>query len=160
MSTLTEEAQANQALSGTQKAPLFCRHGIRDEEDSELQEVIYFKSLDFTYPDPEGRCTVAIIEPLSGKFSPLVCSWFENGPQSDIKKWIIRLSDVERRINVGPEHSLYPQVKVAYEAQEAYSNFIFAAAAKKPKRYIGGAEAYNNSAPHQFATATPKAGES
>ncbi|MSS67623.1 hypothetical protein FHG75_00340, partial [Xylella fastidiosa subsp. multiplex] len=111
--------------------------GIRDEEGAELQEVLYFESLDFTYPDPKGRYTVAITEPLSGKFSPLVCSWFENGPQSAIEKRFIAFSDVERRINVGPEHPLYPQVKAAYEEQEAYSNFIFAAAAKKPKRYIG-----------------------
>ncbi|WP_427929136.1 hypothetical protein [Xylella fastidiosa] len=116
--------------SETKKAPLFCRDGIRDEEGAELQEVLYFESLDFTYPDPKGRCTVAIIEPLSGKFSPLVCSWFENGPQSDIKKWVIRFSDVERRINVGPKHPLYPQVKAAYEAQEAHSNSVFGAAKK------------------------------
>ncbi|WP_411393444.1 hypothetical protein [Xylella fastidiosa] len=82
-------------------------------------------------PVLEGRCAVAIIEPLSGKFSPLVCSWFENDPQSDIKKWVIRFSDVERRINVGPEHPLYPQVKAAYEAQEAHSNSIFEAAKKR-----------------------------
>ncbi|MDD0946212.1 hypothetical protein LOD57_12305, partial [Xylella fastidiosa subsp. multiplex] len=109
---------------------MFYWNGIQDEEGAELQEVLYFESLDFTYPDPKGRCTVAIIEPLSGKFSPLVCSWFENDPQSDIKKWVIRFSDVERRINVGPEHPLYPQVKAAYEAQEAHSNSIFEAAKK------------------------------
>ncbi|MDC6412881.1 hypothetical protein [Xylella fastidiosa] len=125
-----EEVQPTPAASETKKAPLFYWNGIQDEEGAELQEVLYFESLDFTYPDPKGRCTVAIIEPLSGKFSPLVCSWFENDPQSDIKKWVIRFSDVERRINIGPEHPLYPQVKAAYEAQEAHSNSIFEAAKK------------------------------
>ncbi|KQH74371.1 hypothetical protein [Xylella fastidiosa] len=130
MSTATKEVQADAPVLAPKKAPLFYWNGIRDEKGAELQEVLYFESLDFTYPDPKGRYTVAIIEPLSGKFSPLVCSWFENGPQSDIKKWVIRFSDVERRINVGPEHPLYPQVKAAYEAQEAHSNSIFEAAKK------------------------------
>ncbi|ALR01222.1 hypothetical protein [Xylella fastidiosa] len=119
--------------SETRKAPLFCWKGIRDEDDSEMQEVVYFESRDFVYPDPKGRCTVAIIEPLSGKFSPLVCSWFEDSPHSDIREHVRRLSGVERRINVGPEHPLYPQVKAAYEAQEAYSNSIFEAAKKGSK---------------------------
>ncbi|KQH72789.1 hypothetical protein [Xylella fastidiosa] len=37
---------------------------------------------------------------------------------------------VSYRIDVGPEHPLYPQVKAAYEAQEAHSNSVLEAIAK------------------------------
>ncbi|AAF84463.1 hypothetical protein XF_1654 [Xylella fastidiosa 9a5c] len=151
MSTLTEEVQAD----GTKKAPLFCREGIRDEEDSELQEVVYSESYDHTFPDPQGRYVVTIFAFHLDDFSPLVRSWFEDGPHSNIKGFDRRILDTKRRINVAPAHPLYLQVKAAYEAQEAHSDSIFEAAKKWNEAVSKEGAAC---APHQFTAATPKEG--
>ncbi|MDD0946197.1 hypothetical protein, partial [Xylella fastidiosa] len=111
--------QASPAISETKKAPLFCRNGIRDEEDAELQEAFYCESYDHTFPDLQGRYVLAIHAFYLDDFSSLVRSWFESSLHSNIKGFDRSILDTDRRINVMPAHPLYPQVKAAYEAQEA-----------------------------------------
>ncbi|MCH7235047.1 MAG: hypothetical protein L7A77_09935 [Xylella fastidiosa subsp. multiplex] len=114
------QPQASKALSGTQKAPLFRWNGIQDDEDAPLQEAFYAKCLD----------GIAIFGRCACKFSPLVRSWFERSPYSSVKAFRHQRRIFSYRIDLRPVHPLYPQVKAAYEAQEAYSNSIFEAAKK------------------------------
>lgn len=108
------QPQASKALSGTQKAPLFRWNGIQDDEDAPLQEAFYAKCLD----------GIAIFGCCACKFSPLVRSWFERSPYSGVRGILYQRRIVSYCIDLRQAHPLYPQVKAAYETQEAYSNSI------------------------------------
>ncbi|RWA36756.1 hypothetical protein [Xylella fastidiosa] len=108
------QPQVSKALSGTKKAPLFRWNGIQDDEDAPLQEAFYAKCLD----------GIAIFGRCACKFSPLVRSWFERSPYSGVRGILYQRRIVSYRIDLRQAHPLYPQVKAAYETQEAYSNSI------------------------------------
>ncbi|MDC6408594.1 hypothetical protein LOD50_10550 [Xylella fastidiosa subsp. multiplex] len=113
------------AASETKKAPLFCLDGIRDDKNARLQEAFYVETLD-------GE--ILICGCLPRKFSPLVRSWFERSPYSSVKAFRHQRRIFSYRIDLGPVHPLYPQVKAAYEAKKAHSNSIFESAFEAAKK--------------------------
>ncbi|ALQ97870.1 hypothetical protein [Xylella fastidiosa] len=104
--SISEQAQpqANQALSGTQKAPLFYFNGIRDEEAAELQRASY--SLVAPH-DPNSAIKVSALSDPLPLFSGLVCSCF-----------VVRTDRDDRCCDyfvVGRRHPQYEQVRAAYK---------------------------------------------
>ncbi|AAF85313.1 hypothetical protein [Xylella fastidiosa] len=105
-SIISEQAQpqANQALSGTQKAPLFYWDGIKDDEGAELQRASY--SLVAPY-DPNSAIKVSALSDPLPLFSSLVCSCF-----------VVRTDRDDRCCDyfvVSRRHPQYEQVRAAYK---------------------------------------------
>ncbi|ALR02750.1 hypothetical protein [Xylella fastidiosa] len=132
MSTLTEEVQANQALSETKKAPLFDFFSVRDAEGAKSQYITEYLK------EPGVNSSEGTIRAFAAhyvKFSPLVRSWFVGRPDGDIQRTCMGYE----YIRVEPTHPLYPQIKDACEELYSFNESVLSRMAHK-------------------ATATPKAG--
>jgi hypothetical protein len=94
------------------QVPLFYWNGLKDAKGAKLQKA-YFSAGNYG-GFPEG--TIAIYARDYARFSALVRACFAVENDSDLMTDYFA-SDT---IRVAPSHPLYPQVKAAHEAQEAY----------------------------------------
>ncbi|KXB12982.1 hypothetical protein ADT32_01470 [Xylella fastidiosa] len=101
------QPQANQALSGTQKAPLLDLGGFTGAEIEKLLGNFYFRK------EIGPRGTIEMFLPRYERFNPLIRSWFEGRQDSKIK---IIFGSKQECIRVLKTHPLYQHVSAAYEA--------------------------------------------
>ncbi|AAF83503.1 hypothetical protein XFUD_02910 [Xylella fastidiosa] len=134
-SIISEQAQpqANQALSGTQKAPLFYFNGIRDAKGGELQRANY----SYEKPHDRDNSAIRVIATHYTRFSPLVHTCFEVYNSTDV------MTDYfdNDKFTVATTHPLYPHVKAALEAVRNRSAAQLAASEKKRQEKRNAARA-------------------
>ncbi|NRP54187.1 hypothetical protein XFRB_02020 [Xylella fastidiosa] len=106
-SIISEQAQpqANQALSGPQKAPPLDLGGLEDAKILALLEGFHIK-------EAKGlEDTLEILSSKHKRFSPLMRSWFKGRQDSEIK---FSFGGGQECIRVRPTHPLYWHVGTVY----------------------------------------------
>ncbi|ALR07409.1 hypothetical protein XFHB_11760 [Xylella fastidiosa] len=133
--SISEQAQpqANQALSGPQKAPLFYWNGIRDAKGGELQRANY----SYEKPHDRDNSAIRVIATHYTRFSPLVHSCFTVYNSTDV------MTDYfdNDKFTVATTHPLYQQAKAALEAVRNRSAAQLAASEKKRQEKRNAARA-------------------